>query len=100
MNLSDRLRLLRKEHKITQKTVARELGLTERQYQRLEAGTSKPHFDTLMAAADFYDVSLDYLVGRTDLPIVLTEESVEVFSPDEIAHVMRRRNSDDTDREE
>ena len=48
--------------------VAKAMHLTERQYQRLEAGDSKPMFDNLLALADYFDVSLDYLVGRSDDP--------------------------------
>lgn len=37
-------------------------------YQRYEYGERSPSFDCLIALADFYDVSLDYLVGRSDDP--------------------------------
>lgn len=33
-----------------------------------ESGSKKPGFDSLIALADFYDVSIDYLVGRSDDP--------------------------------
>lgn len=65
--LSARLRELRKTQKITQKQTALAIGITERNYQRLEAG-EKPNYDNLIALADYFDVSLDYLVGRTDNP--------------------------------
>ena len=68
MNFSIRLRELRQVRKITQATIAEEIGITERQYQRLEANKSKPMYDKLIAIADYYDISLDYLVGRSDDP--------------------------------
>jgi len=61
--LSERLRELRKKRGVTQKQVATATSLDERNYQRLEAG-SKPTYDTLIALADYFDVSLDELVGR------------------------------------
>jgi len=66
MEFSERLRHLRKEHKETQVQTAQEIGITERQYQSLEAGTSLPNFLTLGALADHFHVSVDYLMGRSD----------------------------------
>lgn len=37
-----------------------------RSYQRLEMDGRKTHYDTLIQIADFYDVSVDWLMGRTD----------------------------------
>ncbi len=68
MKFNVRLKELRKSKNLTQVQLAEKLGLTERQFQRLEADDSKPNFDNLIAIADFFDVSLDYLVGRSDNP--------------------------------
>lgn len=51
---------------MTQADVAREVGLSARGYQDLELGTT-PRGDTLLAIAEFYQVSLDWLMGRTDV---------------------------------
>ena len=64
---ADKIRALRKERKLTQAEVAREVGLSARGYQDLELG-AKPGFDNLLHIADFYDVSVDWLMGRTDNP--------------------------------
>lgn len=69
MIFKDHLRFIRKNKKFTQKEVAMAAGVTERNYQDWEYGNTKPGFDALIALADFFDVSLDYLVGRTDNPI-------------------------------
>ena len=66
MNLHERIRSLRKERKETQVQLAQSIGITDRQYQRFEAGNQKPGFDNLCALADHFGVSLDYLAGRTD----------------------------------
>lgn len=68
MDFHCRLKELRKTKRLTQVQLAEQLGLTERQYQRLEANTSKPMYDNLIALADYFDVSLDYLCGRSDNP--------------------------------
>ena len=59
--------MLRKEKKLTQAEVAKEVGLSARGYQDLELG-AKPGFDNLLHIADFYGVSVDWLMGRTDNP--------------------------------
>ena len=64
---SEKIRQLRKERHLTQAQVAREVGLSARGYQDLELG-AKPGFDNLLHIADFYDVSVDWLMGRTDNP--------------------------------
>lgn len=64
----EHLRAIRKSKKSTQKQVAVAAGVTERNYQEWEYGNIKPGFDALIALADFFDVSLDYLVGRSDEP--------------------------------
>ena len=64
---SERIRMLRGEKHLTQAEVAREVGLSARGYQDLELG-AKPGFDNLLHIADFYDVSVDWLMGRTDNP--------------------------------
>lgn len=64
--LRERLKLLRKEKHVTQAQVAEFLNQTPRAYQYYEAGTNIPEFSKLIALADFFDVSLDYLVGRSE----------------------------------
>lgn len=66
MEFSERLRQLRAERKETQVQVAEAIGITSRQYQGLEGGTSVPNFHNLCALADHFDVTLDYLACRTD----------------------------------
>ncbi|MCL2055137.1 MAG: helix-turn-helix domain-containing protein [Oscillospiraceae bacterium] len=65
--LSLRLKELRKIHNVTQKQVAAAISITERNYQRLESGEN-PNYCTLNALADYFNVSIDYIVGRSDDP--------------------------------
>ena len=64
--LSERLLALRQELNLSQKTLAREMGLAPNTYVRYERGEREPTASVLVQMADFYDVSLDYLVGRSD----------------------------------
>jgi len=68
MLFSERILRLRQEAGLSQRKIAEELGLSLLGYQRYEMGTSKPNFDKLIALCDFFNVSADYLLGRTDKP--------------------------------
>ena len=68
MDFQTRLTNIRRSKGFTQKQVADGLGISEVGLQNYENGRRKPAFDVLIALADFYDVSLDYLVGRSDEP--------------------------------
>lgn len=62
---SEKIKLLRKERKLSQAAVGKMVGMSTRGYQDLELG-AKPSFDNLLHIADFYDVSVDWLMGRTE----------------------------------
>ena len=66
--LSVQFKKVRLEKGLTQKQVAAALGITEQAYQRYEYGKTVPSALVLIALADYFDVSLDYLVGRSDIP--------------------------------
>lgn len=65
---SQRLTQLRKERGLSQVAFAKEVGVSSRAYQDYEYGKREPQLTTLVRMADFFDVSLDYLAGRTDEP--------------------------------
>ena len=62
------LKSLRQSKNVTQKQLAADIGASERGIQHYEIGERKPAYDMLIALADYFDVSLDYLVGRSDSP--------------------------------
>lgn len=66
MIFNDRLKALREEQGKTQEKAAKEIGIPPRSYQRLEMDGCKTHYDTLLKIADYYAVSVDWLMGRTD----------------------------------
>ena len=64
--LGGRLRELRKEKKLKQRELAALLGVTEVHYRRVEAGKINIPTLTLCTLADYYGVTTDYLLGRSD----------------------------------
>lgn len=66
---SERLLALRKERHLKQEDIAEKFGISARTYRRYETGVSEEvTLPTLWKIADFYGVSIDYLVGRSDTP--------------------------------
>lgn len=66
MEFKERLRQLRKEKKETQAQFAAAIGVQARHYQRFELGENLPGYANLVALADHFKVTLDYLMCRTD----------------------------------
>lgn len=63
---SQRLKLLRQERGLKQREMAELCGLKLRGYQQYEYGEAYPTVSGLLFLADYFDVSLDYLMGRTE----------------------------------
>lgn len=59
-----RLKELREQKKISQIKLTQELNISPITYNRYETGKREPNIETLIKLADFYNVTLDYLVGR------------------------------------
>ena len=66
IKLSERLFELRDTGKLTQEETAKQMGIAYRTYRRYEAGEREPTVSMLIKMADFYEVTIDYLVGRTE----------------------------------
>ena len=67
---SERFLQLRRERDLTQKQLAKELHFSENSIQNYERKRRRPTSDALIRIADFFNVSTDYLLGRTDNPNV------------------------------
>lgn len=63
-----RLRDLREDHDLTQKELGEAINLPQRTYSSYETGGRMIPPEVLCALADFYGVSVDYLLRRTDIP--------------------------------
>lgn len=67
-NFSQRLGELRSRKGLSLAALGETLGVTDEAVRLLEKGKRSPSFEILCALADYFDVSLDYLVGRSDEP--------------------------------
>ena len=67
MEIGRRLKELRRERRESQEKVARAIDITGRNYYRIESGEGLPSLPVFCALADHFQVSLDYLAGRTDV---------------------------------
>lgn len=63
-----RLKLLRKQKHMSQLSLAMKLNTTQMSISRYETGKREPDLKTLILIADFFDVSIDYLLERIDNP--------------------------------
>ena len=68
--LASKLKKVRQDKQMTQKSIADFLGMTPNAYQKYELGTRIPDLETLVKLTDFYNISVDYLLGRTAEPAI------------------------------
>lgn len=66
-DFSQRMKELRRERQLKQQQMADQFSVKLRTYQGYEYGESYPEVAKLVAIADFFDVSLDYLMGRSEV---------------------------------
>ena len=66
MEFGQRLKQLRERKRISRKVLSELCGLNPDAVRRYERGESEPGLPSLAALADFFEVSIDYLVGRCD----------------------------------
>lgn len=66
--LQERLKACRKQTGLSQENLAKEIGIVFRSYRRYECGEVDPPFSAIVKIADYFNVSLDFLAGRTDEP--------------------------------
>ena len=63
-----RLKELRKKKDLSQLRLAKEMNTTQNTVSRYETGEREPGIDELVKMADYFNVSVDYLIGRTENP--------------------------------
>lgn len=66
--MSERLRALRYSKQLSQLKLANDFGTTQASMNRYEHNQSEPSYEMLLKYADYFNVSMDYLFGRTDDP--------------------------------
>ena len=65
-----RLKELREKRGISQLKLSMDLGLTQNSVSRYESGMREADYKTLIALADYFNVSIDYLLERADNPAI------------------------------
>lgn len=66
-----RLRRLRERNRLKQYRLSELCGLSSDMVRKYETGKVRPSVEALEAVADYFEVSTDYMLGRTDYPCVL-----------------------------
>ena len=75
------LKKLRIEDELSQKALADKIGITQQSISAYENGTSDPRIEWLINFARFFNVTIDYLVGYSQVPSshCFTEDQIELF---------------------
>ena len=68
--MANRLREIRKQKGYTQQKVAMDLNLSQNSISRYESGVREADYDLLVRFADYYNVSIDYILCRTVDPTI------------------------------
>ena len=84
---STRLAKLREELGLTRKEVAEKLNIDQTTYGKYELSKRQPDYDTLQKIASFFNVSVDYLLGRTN--VRNSNNNVDEDFPDDVKVLMR-----------
>ncbi len=66
--MENRIKDLREDNDFTQQNVADKIGITQRKYSYIETGVQPLTDELLVALADLYDVSIDYILKQTECP--------------------------------
>ena len=75
------LKELRQKNKISQNEIAKILGVDRSNYSRYESGAIEPNIQILQKRADYFNVSIDYLLGRdSQNTAILLNEQKEAFN--------------------
>ena len=64
--IGERIRLLRTENNLSQETLATKIESNQKQISKWERGQIEPNIDMLTRLADYFETSVDYLIGRKD----------------------------------
>lgn len=80
MTCGDKIAALRDKRGLTQEDLASKIGISRASLSHYEKGRRDPDYNTLTKIADFFKVSVDYLLGRTDDPSIISDLGVRELS--------------------
>jgi len=98
--LGERLRELREERELNQVDIAKLLSVSRSTYGKYETGDSNPDLDKLVFLAGYFDVTIDYLLGKTKLrnPLKQYKETMEFVT--DLTKMLSENGHDITNKEE
>lgn len=79
MKYGDRIAQLREKKAMTQEDLASKLGISRASLSHYETSRREPDYETINKIATFFNVSVDYLLGRTEHPNMVLEVDVRQF---------------------
>lgn len=95
MYISEILKMLRVQNNLTQKQLGERLGIGQTTIACYENGTREPHIESLVAYADLFDCTVDFLVGRTDdFGAPIAKSSTPVMTQEELSFLKQFRELD------
>ena len=77
MDIGEKIRNLRRSAKMTQEDLGNKYDLNKATISGYENNSRKPDYNFLISLADDFEVSLDWLLGRTEKPIVYFKSDIE-----------------------
>ena len=87
-NFSKVFKQLRGENGLTQQELAKKLGVSRSAVGMYEKGEREPDFETLEAIADFFNVDMDYLLGRSQqVRTIAAHHDSEEWTDDELDEI-------------
>lgn len=95
ITFQERLKELREEHQYKQEDMAKILSITTSAYGYYEQGRNQPSLETLYAIANKFQVSIDYLLGITDIPNIYKQqisENMELYDSELVAIQLMKDN--------
>lgn len=81
------LKKLRQERNMSQQELGEHFCLSQQSIHKYEKGRAEPDIETLIAFAEFFHTSVDYLIGRTDNPVPGNFNLEITFSPGDLHHL-------------
>lgn len=82
MKMNNRLISMRKEKGLSREELSNKLGVSYSTIAKYESGSREPDIEMIGKIANLFDVTTDYLLGRSDQPHLTEEEAFEAFEND------------------
>lgn len=80
MQFHERIKQLREQKGWTQNTISSILGISKSTYIKYERGEREPRYGTLVALSELFQVSVDFLLGKSDIDNIYKERIDMIFS--------------------